>query len=451
MKNIIRVALANIVNFGSSFIVGFLLPAVLTISAYGRYREYTLYLSFVYIFNLGFNDGIYIKYGGMHPDKVDRIELQEEHNFITFFQFLILIPMVLVSVVLKDPVLILFSIVTFFQVITTYHQNFAQAVGNFKLFSNGNIIKSAVYISTLLFAIYILKSKNYIVFISMSVLSQIAVYLIYEYAFYKKYGYRFKWNLKGKYSLFKVGSFVLIANMSLTFVGNVGNWVVNFGFSIEEFAQYSFQNSVLNLILLVVNAVGMVFYNVISQKENQQMLKLTKRISIFLGIFGGLGFFVLRYIIETYLSQYSSAITLLSITFVAIPYIMVSKIIIANLYKSRKNEKKYFRDVVVFALLSLLLVAGVYYITDSMVAIAFATTSCYIFWFLYTTRIEYPYLKSSKKELLLLISHLIVFYMIATSLDILLGLIAYIVYILIITLSFREEFKDVIQFAKKSR
>ena len=64
LKNIFRVALANIVNFGSSFIVGFILPAVLTVAAYGHYKEYTLYLSFVYIFNLGFNDGVYIKYGG---------------------------------------------------------------------------------------------------------------------------------------------------------------------------------------------------------------------------------------------------------------------------------------------------------------------------------------------------------------------------------------------------
>ena len=61
LKNIIGVALSNIASFGTSFIIGFILPAILTVADYGYYKEYTLYLSFAYLFNLGFNDGIYIK------------------------------------------------------------------------------------------------------------------------------------------------------------------------------------------------------------------------------------------------------------------------------------------------------------------------------------------------------------------------------------------------------
>src|SRR5699024_6608358 len=108
LKNIFRVALANIANFGSSFLVGFILPAVLTVAAYGHYKEYKLYLSFVYIFNLDFNDGIYIKYGRKDPESVNREELHEEHNFITIFQFIIFIGMMAVSLLLRDPILTLF-------------------------------------------------------------------------------------------------------------------------------------------------------------------------------------------------------------------------------------------------------------------------------------------------------------------------------------------------------
>ena len=300
-KNIVRVAMANIANFGSSFIVGFILPAVLSVAAYGHYKEYSLYLSFVYIFNLGFNDGIYIKYGGENPDKVNKNELHQEHNFIRVFQFLIFIPMIIFSIVTQNIVILLFSISTLFMTINTFHQNYSQAVGNFKVFSNGNIFKSIFYIGSLLFGVFILRSDQYVVYISMSVISYLLVFLYYEYVFYKLYGFEKNWNLDEKFSLFKIGFIILFANMSLTFVGNVGNWVVNFGFQIEDFAQYSFQNSILNVLLLIVNAVGMVFYNVISKKENKSMLRLTKRISIFLGIFGGLGFFVFKFIIENFL------------------------------------------------------------------------------------------------------------------------------------------------------
>ncbi|GAA0366562.1 hypothetical protein GCM10008932_18330 [Alkalibacterium iburiense] len=448
-KNILRVTIANIANFGSSFIVGFILPAVLSLAAYGHYKEYTLYLSFVYLFNLGFNDGIYIKYGGVDPDKVNREEVHSEHNFIRLFQFIIFLPMIIYGLIMQDYIIAFFACSTLFITIKTYHQNFSQAVGNFKVFANGNIYKSIFYVGFLLFGVFVLRSENYLVYIFMSVLSYLLVFLYYEYVFYKEYGFSSTWNFKNKFSIFKVGFFILIANMSLTFVGNVGSWVVNFGFSIEEFAQYSFQSSILNVILLIVNAVGMVFYNIISKKEDRNMLRLTKRISIFLGVFGGLGFFVFKRIIEFFLTDYIDSLSLLSVTFIAIPYIMVSKILIANLYKSRRSEMKYFKDSLIFAASSFALVGLVYLITQNLLAIAFATTFCYIFWFIYATRVEYSYLKSSNKELLLLASHLIVFYITATSFNIVFGFLIYFVYIVLVSLAFNKELKDLIKFAKK--
>lgn len=449
-KNIVRVTLANIANFGSSFIVGFILPAVLSVAAYGHYREYTLYLSFVYIFNMGFNDGIYIKYGGVDPDKVNKKEVHEEHNFIRLFQFIVFLPMIIYGFIIRDYVIVFFSISTLFITIKTYHQNFSQAVGNFKVFSSGNIYKSIFYIGFLLFGVFVLQSENYLVYVSMSVLSYLLVFLYYEYMFYKEYGFQSNWSLKGKFSLFRVGFFILIANMSLTFIGNVGNWVVNFGFEIEEFAQYSFQNSILNVLLLIVNAVGMVFYNIISKKENRDMLRLTKRICIFLGVFGGLGFFVFRGIIEYILTDYIESLPLLSVTFIAIPYIMVSKILIANLYKSRRNETKYFRDSAGFAATSLVVVGLTYFLTHNLLAIAFATTICYILWFMYTTRLEYAYLKSSNKELILLASHFVVFYLCAANFSMVIGFILYTAYVILVAIALKKELHGLLQYARKS-
>jgi O-antigen/teichoic acid export membrane protein len=444
------VTLANIANFGSSFIVGFILPAVLTVAAYGHYREYTLYLSFVYVFNMGFNDGVYIKYGGVDPNKVNRKEVHEEHNFITVFQLLVFLPMIIYGFIIRDYVIVFFSCSTLFITLKTYHQNFSQAVGNFKIFANGNIYKSIFYIGFLLFGVFILRSENYLVYISLSVLSYLLVFLYYEYKFYKIYGFQSNWSLDGKFSLFKVGFFILAANMSLTFIGNVGNWVVNFGFEIEEFAQYSFQNSILNVLLLIVNAVGMVFYNIISKKENKKMLRLTKRICIFLGVFGGLVFFVFKGIIEYVLTNYIASLPLLSVTFIAIPYIMVSKILIANLYKSRQNEMKYFRDSVGFAATALLLVGSTYLLTHNLLAIAFATTICYILWFMYTTRIEYTYLKSSTKELILLASHFVVFYICATNFSMITGFMLYLIYVILVAVAFKKELQGLFQYARKS-
>lgn len=440
LKNVINVALSNIASFGTSFIIGFILPAVLSLAEYGYYKEYTLYLSFAYLFNFGFNDGIYIKYGGKDQEMLDSGPINEEHNFVFVFQLVVMIIMISFSIMSNSIILGLFSIATFFVTLNTYHQNFLQAVGEFNIYSKGNIYKSIVYVVILLISILVLKKDDYVYYIVLNIISFLYLFLFYEWKRKDGYGISFNWNILNKGSLFKIGIFILLANMSLTFVGNVGNWVVNFGFTIEAFAQYSFQNSILNVILLIINAVGMVFYNVLSKNNSKFILKIIKELSLFLGILSGAAFFIFAVIIEKFLPAYIPAISYLSMTFIAIPYIMVSKILIANLYKVTRSEKKYFGDSLLYALMSVLFVVGVYLITNNIMAIALATSFCYIFWYMYTINFEYKFLKGGYKETLLMISHLVWFYICSNVLSNFIGFIGYLFYLVVILVLYKNRF-----------
>lgn len=448
MKDIFRVASSNIINFGSSFLVGFVLPLYLSVSEYGYYKEYTLYLSFVYLFNLGYNDGITIKYGGKDPDAIEKRAFRNEHTFIMLFQLVVLSIMLLVSVYLRNTQFIMVSVVSFFICMTTFHQNFLQATGDFKVYANTNITKTVVNIITIVLGILFFNSHSYITFVVMNILTNIVVFISIEYRYYKKYGFSFELGLGDNLTNFKVGIFVLIANMSLTFVGNVGSWIINIGFSIEDFAIYSFSNSLLNIILLIVNSVGLIFFNIIAKKEDATKLKFTKRLLLLLGVIGGEIFFSFKLIIEVFLPQYVDSLSILSITFISIPYIMVSKILIANLYKARKNERKYFRDMLLLAISSIIIVGIAYLLTKNMLIIAFATLIIYALWYFYSTSVEFNYLKSNKKEYVLLVSHLIVFYILGNEFSIIYGAIGYLVYSVVIAYFFRKDLFSVLAYMK---
>lgn len=449
LKNIFSVAITNIINFGTSFLINFMLPIILSVVDYGNYRQYILYMSFTYIFNAGFNDGIYIKYGGKEDHELNQKEVHEEHTFVFIFQLIIFGLMLAYSVWQQSLIFGLFSVATFFNAIIVYHQNFLQATGKFLVFSRGNILKSLFNILLLLIAIFAFQFDNYVIYIIVHVLTFVFLFVFYELYFLRKHGLKLTFNPAGKFEIFRVGVFILIANMSLTFVGNVGSWVVNWRYSIEAFAQYSFQNSVLNVILLIVNAVGMVFYNVISKRRDERLLNVIKNASIYLGIGAGLAFFVFKVIIEIFLPDYTSAIGLLSITFIAIPYIMISKILIANLYKATVSEYKYFRDSIFYAAGAFGLVFASDLIFNNLQAVAFSTTISYIFWFLYASRIKFSYLKSSTKEILLLVSHFIVFFFTANYLTTAIGFLLYSVYIIVTIVWSREEISQMVQLLKE--
>lgn len=450
ITNVIKIAFSNMVSFGTSFIISFILPKILSIAQYGEYKQYTLYLTITYLFNFGFNDGITIKYGGGDLNEIDRQEVQREHSYLLKFQLIILSIMMIFSFILKDKLLAFFSIATFFNAIITFNQNFYQAIGNFSPVSKGNILKSVFYIVTLVFGMLILKAKDSDTYIIINILSYIFWFLYMEIFFMKSIGIKLLKSDKNVKKLFRVGIYILISNMSLTFVGSIGNWFVNWGYTVEEFAQYSFQNSLLNVVLLVVNAVGIVFYNILAKYREMGLAIMIKRVCIFLGIFSGLVFFVFSLVINKFLHAYTPSINLLSITFISIPYLMASRILIANIFKTMRSEKKYFIISILYALLSLLFVGFTQLIFKNMFSIAISTTLCYVFWYIFATRMEFMKLKDNKKEIILLIIHAIVFYITANSLSILMGTIVYFIFCILVVLVFEKEIRGIVKFIKEN-
>ncbi|MGX7076934.1 oligosaccharide flippase family protein [Globicatella sp. HMSC072A10] len=447
-KNILRVTISNIINFGATFLVGFILPLVLSVEGYGYFREYSLYLSFVFLFNFGFNDGIYIKYGGKELENIDKLKVRQEHSFILLFQIFVFLVLLILSTFLQNSVLFMFSFVVYFLSVVNYHNNFFQAIGNFKVFSDSNIWRSLFYIIFLLLGIFVFKTKNYQVYIWINVLSYLAHLVFYEYYFRKSVGKNTLRFDKEILQLFKLGIFILIANMSMTFVGNIGAWVVNYGFDIKTFAQYSFQSSILNIIILVANAVGMVFYNVLAKsREDYEKIRLLKIASMILAMILSIGIFFLKPIISIFFVDYRESIQILTMTFLALPYIIVSKILISNLYKTLRSERKYFIDALFFAILSFIFTAVIFLIFKNIYFIALSTTICYLIWYLYSVLIEFKELKPDLKEIVLITSHFVVFGLL-NLINNWVGLIFYMFYLLIIIFMYKD---DIFKFIKLSK
>lgn len=81
LKNILKVTFSNFLGFWNQLLIGFILPAVLSVQDFGYFRQYSLYISFSYFLNLGINDAIYVKYGGKNAEKLNQQELSKSFSF----------------------------------------------------------------------------------------------------------------------------------------------------------------------------------------------------------------------------------------------------------------------------------------------------------------------------------------------------------------------------------
>lgn len=62
-KNIVWVLVTNCMILAVGVISAFFVPKYVSVETYAEYKTYTLYVSYLGIFHLGFNNGIYLKYG----------------------------------------------------------------------------------------------------------------------------------------------------------------------------------------------------------------------------------------------------------------------------------------------------------------------------------------------------------------------------------------------------
>jgi len=84
LSSFINVFVSQLVILISSILLTFLLPKIIGINHFGYWQVYVFYTSYVGLFQLGFNDGIYLKYGGYNYN-----ELQPKVFNPLFFMLLI--------------------------------------------------------------------------------------------------------------------------------------------------------------------------------------------------------------------------------------------------------------------------------------------------------------------------------------------------------------------------
>lgn len=457
IKNLLKVVFSNLIVMGSSVAMGLILPMFLSVMEYGNFRLFYFYLPYIGFLHLGFIDAIFLKYGGDNPNMVDLRVFKSEHRSFLFFQ-------IIFSAILS--VLLYFSDHSIYELLflsivplnmVAFHRHFYQATGQFNKYAKSNILQSVlnlIFIGLLL----LIGDKNSYHYIWMTIGSYIILFILLEIDFYrytKKVKVDFSRGVRlSKY--FRIGIFILAGNLSMIIINNIGLWIVDLFFKVKEFAYYSFSISMMSIILVVVSAVGITFYHYFAEHDNTEIMCILKSLLLIFGTMSAGMYFFFDFIVHHFLPTYTISLQFILISFISLPFLMVINIIIINLYKARKLEKKYFKMLISMLIFSFIIHLTFFVLFNSLQAIMYGSSITYIVWFLYTTTIEFPFLRITLNETFLL-SSFICLYLITTTYfhPLFGGIIYYSILILLISLRFKETIKylidkiDLRKFTKK--
>ena len=143
-------------------------------------------------------------------------------------------------------------------------------------------------------------------------------------------------------------------------------------------------------------------------------------------------------IINLFISKYIPSLDIISISFAAFPYIIVIKGLFVNLYRARKDEKKYLKVMIMMVVIAILYNLISIIMFKTIRSIAIATLFAFITWYIYSSY-DFKYTRIEKKEIIYLISILFGFLIISNNMNWFIGGITYVLYYILITFSIYKE------------
>lgn len=447
-KNILRVFSANLLTLISGILVGFVVPSVLSLDGYAYVKTYLLYAGYISILHFGFIDGMYIKYGGKVIGEIDKSILKAEHNIFNLIQVISTIIFILISFIKKDFLILVlvFSIIPINA--SNFHRSFYQATGQFQKYSDSLYVYTLIYLISNIFLALIFKCTDYKFYYFTSLIGYIISFLILEFRFWKDFR-----EVKANYDKLilnniKIGFIVLIANLGIAIFNATDLWFIKFLFNSNEFAYYSFAVSMLNIINVMIMAISVTFYNYLAREEKEELVKKLKIIFIIIGSFCSLSYFVFSMIVNIFLEKYIPSLSIIAISFATFPYLITIKGLFINIYKARKDEKKYLRVMLLMLVIAILYNLISIILFKSSEAIAFATLIAFITWYLYSAN-DFKYLNIDLKEFLYLIINTASFLILSNYFNWLIGGIIYLIIVLTISFIFyKSEILELINFKK---
>lgn len=448
-NNILRVFSANFLSMISGIVIGFIVPAVLSVDGYSNLKTYTFYISYIGFLHLGFIDGMYIKYGGKTLNDINKEDFKLEHTIFMISQVIATLIFLILALIKKD-IIIFFMAISIIPINSlSFYKLFYQSIGEFKIYSNISYVYTIVYLFLNILLAIVIKNTNYKLYCLTGIISNIIVFIYLEYKYFKSF-IRIKMRYSAKVWInIKVGFFILLGNLSVMLFYGLDRWFIKVFYTANDFAYYSFAVSMLNIISILIGAISVTFYNYLAKEEIENDVKKLKKYLIIIGCFASFGFFILSGIVNLILKKYIPSLDIIAISFAAYPYMIVINALFVNLYKSRKNEKKYLKVVIFMLLIAIVYNIIAKIISNNSVSIAVATTMAFITWYIYSA-MDFKYLKPSLSECIFLGINLFSFIMCAHYLNWIKGGISYLIIFIVTSMIFlKQELRELIKIQNK--
>lgn len=339
----------QVIRYLLNLLLLFIVPRELGVEQYAYWQLYLFYVGYIGFLQFGFNDGIYLRYGGFDTDELPR------PLFRTYF-WALLVSQALVSVILTGVLVVsvndrsmAYAYVCAALAVTVIGTNAMfvmtyQITNRIKHYSMIVILDNVTMLAGIGAVLWLgIDSFRWVVAVHLG--EKAAIFLVNIGVFRDLVlGERalLRQALPEVWANIAAGIKLMVANiMSLLLLG-IGRFLVERFVGLVEFGLYSFAISMTNLALLFMASAGLVLYPLLCRLDQDSLPRLFERlnrllVSIVLAML--LIYYPLRWIVLKWMAQY---VPVLDYVFILFPMVVSQakmQVVINNYYKSLRRER----------------------------------------------------------------------------------------------------------------
>lgn len=272
IENISVAIAAQMVNMLVSIATVILSSKVMGVEQYGYWQLFIFYGTYVSLFHLGINDGVYLLNGGKSRDEIDRRTIASQFWFSAAYQIamaLAAVPIILCTDAEPSRLFVLLALALFLVICNaaSYIGYVFQAINETKLYSQSVIVERGLLLAALcgLLTFGVSSFEYYIfAFITAKVCALAYCFVMgRDFIFLRPDG--FYETARNAWNSIKVGSQLLVAVNAGSLVVGVARFAIDARWSIETFGMVSFSLSIVNFIMAFVGQVSMVLFPALRQ------------------------------------------------------------------------------------------------------------------------------------------------------------------------------------------
>lgn len=376
LKNFSYTLSSNLITLLISTIVTLIVPKLIGVEEYGYWQLYSFYLSYLGFLHFGWVDGIYLRYGGEKYDDLDSKLFFSQFIMLVISQLLfgalvLAISNFFVHDIDKDFILKMIAFTLLLVNTRTMLLFIMQATNRIKEYAKVTLLDKIVYILLISFLLLI-GVREYRLMIIADVIGKT---LSLFYAIYcckaivcNKLSY-FYFSFKETIINISVGIKLMFSNIASTLIIGTVKFGIEWNWNIGTFGKISLTLSISNMLMLFINAVGIVIYPILRRTNQEKLSSIytTFRNSLIVSLYAiPIAFYPIKVLVTSWLPQYSDSLIYLALLFPMFIYEGKMALLVNTYLKTLRKEKKMLQINIITLSFSIILTLFATVVLDNL-------------------------------------------------------------------------------------